>query len=338
MRRGWHVFLVLIGLAGPAFAEDCVPTQGIHAHRIVGTVAGAQDFRQVLPNGWVFALLQAPHGWRLRVFDRAPIGYGADLTALTPPLRGPVNPRDLFGWHFRNAANDGPNTGDVNAPQDLRAIVISSGLAGTGGLRPPDGPVTSSPEDGIGWLLVRDKGLSDLNPGKLARMSYLSFEACLRWPKSSEERDAESLSFTEEDVEIFGACGLDLTRYELHAAITPRSLGGDFDGDGVLDQAAQIRRRSDGARGLALCRAGTRIDVIGMDGAVGLRPGYVGQMEAWRRTKPGGGDLAGIVDAPAWPELDGDALALERIEKELFLLYRKEGAWRSLRIYGRTEP
>lgn len=124
-----------------------------------------------------------------------------------------------------------------------------------------------------------DYGLSDLEPGRTARMTYLKFEACLSWPKSEEEILEEQLAasplFPPEELEIFGACGLDLAAYELKAAFVPRGLAGDLDGDGSFDHVAQVRRRSDGKCGLVICRAGTWLHLLGLDGrAVGeaLRP------------------------------------------------------------------
>jgi hypothetical protein len=39
----------------------------------------------------------------------------------TPPYHG-VNEREIAAWHFRNADNTAPNTGDVNAPQEERGF------------------------------------------------------------------------------------------------------------------------------------------------------------------------------------------------------------------------
>jgi hypothetical protein len=62
----------------------------------------------------------------------------------------------------------------VNAPQHVRAFVISPTLAGTGGYRPSadtDEPrlIEPGPDDGIGWLRVVDFGLAGLEPGRRAR-------------------------------------------------------------------------------------------------------------------------------------------------------------------------
>jgi len=339
-------------MAGAAAGQDCQPSVQRHAVSL-GTdhpvqIMTGQRYAQDFGPGWVFALEPVDHGWSVRVYeDDSP--DAVDLTALTPPYRLAPNPRDILGWHFRNADNTGPNRGEVNAPQERRTFFISPELAGTGGFKPsadPDSPSLPAPDpqtDGLGWLEIQDYGLADLEPGQKARMVYLAFEGCLVWPKTEEEirhaADLASPRYTSEDVETFGSCGLDLSQWDLNAAILPRLLGGDFDGDGSLDEAAQIRRKSDGARAIALCRAGTWLDIIGGDAepGAGLRNGYIAQMEAWRLLPPDHGSL-GYVGEPAWPDAAGDVLALERIEKELWLLYWAGGGWRSQQVYRFVEP
>lgn len=282
-------------------------------------------------------------GWSVRLYDGEPIGDAVDLTALTPPLRGTPNPRDIEGWHFRNAKNTGPNMGDVNAPQAMRAFVISPGLAGTGGVRLPDGPADPRPGDGIGWLNIIDLGLDNSAQGDRARLNYLKFDACLSWPRDPEEaaqlEDEASLEFLPEDLETFGACGLSLRSHGLSAVFAPRQLGGDIDGDGALDEVAQVIRTGDGRRGLALCRAGTWLEKIDFeDGDVtGLRPGFVGQTEAWQwiseRTP-----LPQHLNGYDMPKADGDLLILERAEKEAIVIYWRDGGLNAKRVYGHVEP
>ncbi|GJM44988.1 MAG: hypothetical protein DHS20C21_18300 [Gemmatimonadota bacterium] len=362
--------ILLLAAAGPfaafgapplASAEPCCSTSTHHAARIVAQtpdghwlegespeVYGRHWFRQPVGQGWVFALVPQEHGWSIRLYDSE--GADAvDLSAITPPHGGPVNPRDVFGWHFRNADNTGPNVGDVNAPQGTREFFFSRAISGTGGFKPsadPDSARWAAPDssDGLGWFRVLDYGLSDLEPGGKARMTYLKFDACLRWPKSEEEiqREADDarFEFLPEDLETYGSCGLDLLAYDLHAAFVPRQLVGDLDGDDAFDEIAQIRRKRDGKRGLAVCRAGTWLHVLGMDGGMvgeALAAGYFDQMEAWRLMKREHGPL-GYVDEPPWPDSDGDVLVLERIEKEMILLYWKEGALHSQQVYRYVEP
>lgn len=282
-------------LAAPAVASDtnlaCEATPKRHAVRITGEdgalpqVAGDEAFFQALDNGWVFALIRAELGWSIRVFDREPIRDAADLTAATPPLRGAPNPRDILGWHFRNKANTAPNRGDVNAPQALRAFVISPSVAATGDFKPSEGgSFATKSDDGLGWLKVVDYGLANPEPGTKARMNYLKFDACLTWPRSDEERDhlldRASTTLTDEDREVFGTCGLDLSAYDMVAPFPPRTIQGDFDGDGSWDDVVRVQRKSDRRTGLALCRAGTWLDIVGYERLGALRTGFLDQLEA----------------------------------------------------------
>ena len=348
MIRIIFVFLGALAVKTYAFGEDCSPTPQMHAVSIPNAateteVFGDHDFYQALDNGWVFALLRSELGWSIRLYDHDPIGDAVDLTAMTPPFRNAPNPRDIEGWHFRNADNTGPNNGDVNAPQRLRGFVISPNLAGAGGLRLPNDPIETSPNDGLGWLNIIEMGLDSLEPGAKARINYMKFDACVSWPRSESEQMALSestrLEFSPEDTETYGACGLSLDTHELSATFSPRQLGGDLDGDGALDEVTQIIRSADGRRGLALCRASTWLDMIDLeaDRVIGLRDGFVGQTEAWQwisQNEPLPRHLTGY----ELPEAAGDYLILERVEKEAFVLFWYDGKLQAKRMYGHVEP
>lgn len=345
-------FTALMGLGQVAFAQNaepiCAPTPSHHAVRILGDeqklpyVAGDQNFYQTLKNGWVFALMRIENGWSVRLYEGEPVGDAVDLTALTPPLRGAPNPRDINGWHFRNADNTGPNTGDVNAPQEMRAFVISPALAGTGGWKPAgDEAPAPHPGDGIGWLRIIDYGLANPRPGTRARMNYLQFDACLSWPRGDDERDhlldAARLDFTAEDVEVYGKCGLDLDRYALAAPFAPRQIAGDFDGDDAGDLITRVRRNRDAELGLATCRAGSWNEIFGFETYEGLRGGFIGEMEAWTLIDPAS-EVPRQISGFDLPISDGPMILLERIEKEAILLFWRDGAWRTKRLFGRVEP
>ncbi|MEQ8651678.1 MAG: hypothetical protein RIC87_04375 [Kiloniellales bacterium] len=342
MRGLLLALLLTFAAAGQVLAQACDATPERHAVRILGTgpdggltdlefpyIAGDRSFYRRLDNGWVFALMRAENGWSIRLYENDNIDQALDLTALTPPLGGVPNPRDIFGWHFRNADNTGPNLGDVNAPQALRAFVIAPTME-------------AGPDSGIGWLKILDFGLAGLEPGGRARMNYLKFDACLTWPRSDSERDRlldlASFDFTPEDRETFGACGLDLATYALDARYLPRTLGGDIDGDGALDEVAQVRRIADDKRGLALCRAGTWLHLIGFDHPLGdMAPGYLDQVEEWQWIAPGGERPRYLVGLDL-PQGDGGLLVLERVEKEVVILFWRDGALRAERLYHMVEP
>ncbi|WP_022953497.1 hypothetical protein [Leucothrix mucor] len=262
--------LLLLLLLGPSLAyaaptQTCEPTPLRHAKEIQGEVAGKNSFQARVNDAWVFSLEPADYGWDIRLRDEQQM----DLTQITPPFRTPPNPREIYGWHFRNAANTLGNTGDVNAPQRLRLFEFSGALSGTGGFRPPQGE-TTQPEasnNGRGALTIVDMGLADLEPGQKARMNYMQFNVCLSWLKTPEEilaeQNAQSPTFLDEELEILYGCGLDPKQYEPSAWVLPRWVQADLDGDDAIDDMVPIIRTSDGQHGIAICRAGTWLSLIG---------------------------------------------------------------------------
>lgn len=263
--------IIVIGLSfGPVvagLAQNCDAVPGRQVRLISGEVAEGALFEWPLGKSWTFKLLPSRYGWDLRIADSA----GTDLSQITPPFRTVPNAREIYGWHFRNAANSGENLGDVNAPQHLRLFFFDPGLSGTGGFKPSTSGtgLTSEPDAtvGRGALTILDMKLADLEPGAKARMVALKFIVCLGWPDSAENVSVpdDDAIFTEENFEIMFSCGLDGAAYELAAWIAPVLLGGDLDDDGVLDHVAPVRRKSDGRAGLAICRAGTWLSLVGFE-------------------------------------------------------------------------
>ncbi|MEM9387968.1 MAG: hypothetical protein AAGA68_23135 [Pseudomonadota bacterium] len=224
----------------------------------------------------------------------------------------------------------------------MRAFAISPGLAGTAGLKPSNGSLELGPDDGLGMLKITDYGLRNPMPGTRAVMNYVEFEACLRWPRPTEEveriRDEQSLAFNPVDHELFASCGLDLRRYALDAGYAPRTLGGDFDGDDSLDEAVQVRDKATNKRAIALCRAGTWLHLIGTEVIPGdLREDYVDQVEAWHWIHSSE-DLPRRLVGFDLPRSDGDMLVLERIEKEAVVLYWRDASLGAQQMYRYVEP
>jgi hypothetical protein len=295
----------------------CPPQPGREVRAFGGEIAGSHDYREELGQGWTFVLAHDPWGWNARVLDES----GTDLTQLTPPWRFAPNPRELHGWHFRNADNTAPNDGSVNAPQRHRLFTISPGVIGTGGFKPSAETASADAEadesDGRGSLTIVDYGLADLEAGAKARMVYLKFVACLSWPAAP--ASATAAAFTDEDVERLAGCGLSAP-YVLDAFLTPPTQSGDFDGDGAHDLAATIRREADGKRGIAICRAGTWLDVIGLDETLGeLTPVYFDRMDYWRVDPRTAVPVSAVGGVP--PVLRGDGLTIGMDGKSSVLLY-----------------
>lgn len=324
---------------------------------VFAEVWGGHDYAIDLPYGWQFALVREDAGWALRVFDRAEEAGRVDLTAVTPPFHLPTNARDLFGWHFRNADNTAPNTGEVNAPQLLRLFQFDPELTGTGGYRPPREAIVDAshaePAPGRGWLRILDMGLSNLDAGERASFRYLKFQACLtlptptdndrqRWASARDTSraaiDAGQLGYSDLDRELLGACSQAVGEQVLEARVLPRQLTADIDGDGAEDRLLQLLDPNTNQAEILLCRGGTYAHRA--SGAAASDPAsahIVSAMEAWRVLPNDHGSL-GYVGEPGWPDADGELVLVERIEKGALLLYWRDGALRSLRLYSRVEP
>lgn len=309
-------------------AQNCQPTDERSAVTISREIAGNRDFNEYLEGpGWTFQLKRASHGWDLRLNDED----GLDLTQMTPPLRGAPNPRQIYGWHFRNGDNTGGNKGEVNAPQQLRLFGFDPALSGTGGFKASAASgVDPENQPGRGALTIRDMGLADLEPGQKARMNYIKFDVCMTWPKTGHEKRkeeeaavalAQARKVTPELIEQMGSCGIDLATYEITAFLTPVELGGDFDGDDAFDQATPVVRKSDGKRGIAICRAGTWAHVIGMSGKMGahLSAAYFDNIDWWSLHGRGPVGLGGGEGPP--PTLAGDALFIGKEGASSALVY-----------------
>jgi len=93
------------------------------AERLQGTVRKGERFTRTTSSGWIVTLLPSPKGWVLQVTVTG--RESEDLARLTPPWHFVPNPREIEGWHFRNADNTGSNEGNVNAPQELREFIFS---------------------------------------------------------------------------------------------------------------------------------------------------------------------------------------------------------------------
>lgn len=304
--------LSLLTGTAPAHALDCHPTEGREARQFHGEVAGGNGYYMPIVPGWAFAMSTVPGGWTFGVFD----DNGHDLSWALP-VRGP-SPRELMGWHFRNADNSGPNTGEVNAPQHLRLFAFFPDAGELVGIaeRPDKEP------QGRGALEILDYGLADLVPGMTPRMVYVRFSVCLNWP----EGGAPVPEIPVELVEQIVACGLP-PELSLSPHLYPVSMHLDFDGDGSFDVAAPVVREADGKRGLAICRAGTWMDVIGIDGTRygELDPAYFDSMDGWTAMPEGPVSQGASGGSP--PTLVGDALTLFKSDSSSVLLYWSGDGW-----------
>lgn len=321
--RIWAMVLLLLAVfaSETTIAQTCPSSPARHSFHASAEVAGNRSFLLSVNERWTFVLQRVQYGWSIRLKDAT----GVDLSAVTPPFRSGVNHRDIEGWHFRNADNSDSNDGSMNAPQDLRLFVFDPSLEGTGGFRPPDqnGKFEAEASPGRGAFWIHDYGLADLGKGEKARMVYLKFDLCLAWPKSEQEMIEEAnyhrLEYKNEERESMYGCGL-AREYVLDAWMKPRWARGNLDGDDVIDDIAQIRRKSDGQRGIALCRSGALMRIFGMEGefADDLPENGFGGLEHWGILRLGDK----LANGNTFPKgTKANVLSLERVEKSQHIIY-----------------
>ena len=153
---------------------------------LAGEVRAGEAFERPFGPGLVLRLEPTPLGWLITMRET---GRDEDLARLTPPLHFVPNPRELEGWHFRNAANTGPNEGDVNAPGETRAFIFSPEVGRT--IAGPTATASPSSEEieavraaGSGTLWIEDYRLDRLEPGQQrAGFAWLRFTVALEWAR-----------------------------------------------------------------------------------------------------------------------------------------------------------
>ena len=151
-------FALLVAAGAPA---KCKPAHGRVAEEIRGEVRADSTFQRATP-------------------------HGRFIVSLTPPWHFVPNPREIEGWHFRNAANTGPNDGSVNAPRTVRGFIFSPEVGRTieyNGSNTTEEEVARVEAFGQGTLTILDYDLSPPAPGERARFERLKFVVCLSWPK-----------------------------------------------------------------------------------------------------------------------------------------------------------
>jgi len=170
----------LAAQAAPA-RDSCDLGAQFRRATVAGEIHAGETFIAEVDEKLTFALVPTEAGWIIEARNAA----GVDRSWITPPLHMlDVNPRNIAGWHFRNAANTGPNEGDVNAPQHRREFVFGPEPSAPPPSGQPPTAATVEParaEFGRGELIIEDFGLADLLPGQRARMVYLKFSGCIGW-------------------------------------------------------------------------------------------------------------------------------------------------------------
>jgi hypothetical protein len=157
--------------------------------RFTGEVRAGERFEKAFGGRFRFILKPIPTGWMIAVREE---GRDEDLSRLTPPFHFVPNPRDIEGWHFRNADNTGPNEAgakNVNAPGKVREFIFSPEVGKT--IDGPDAGRSPTPEEieavsrfGHGTVTIRAYRLADLMAGRQARFAWMRFEMRVQWASS----------------------------------------------------------------------------------------------------------------------------------------------------------
>ena len=173
-----------------------VPAQGAEPWLgFSGEVARGETFRHRLEQNYWFELRPDPQGWGWHIWIGDPREAHDNYAAVvTPPYHG-INRLQLFGWHFRNADNSGPNAAgpkNVNASQEVRDFRfvlhdLDHDDAMAALRRLLWGPVESE-DVGLhlrtwrrelakdeGWLEITDMTLGNLVTGETARFRRMAF-------------------------------------------------------------------------------------------------------------------------------------------------------------------
>ena len=145
------------------------------------SVTSGQRFRRDLWDGLRFELVPQELGWKIAIRDTT--RPDEDLAALTPPFHFAPNPCDIEGWHFRDKANQGPNHGDVNAPQRVREFIFAPEVPrllaqhGTAGISAEDADRVEG--QGRGVLEVEDLELTPPARNEQAGIRSMRFRVAI---------------------------------------------------------------------------------------------------------------------------------------------------------------
>lgn len=321
----WMTLLLLPGAATPS----CGGESGWASLEIVDTI-NHPDHGVYDVGVRAFTLNPFEFGWRIGMLD----GDGVDIPVFAAPLR-PVqtNPLTITGWHFRNRANTGPNTGDVNAPQQVRRFAF-----GTMASDPSSNPELITPSvsvegfGGLGVLTITDYALTPPKQGVRATFTSLSFSVCLIWQGGGERLDpivdADPGVAFDAVVATMRGCGLDTSVFKLSDRMSKGREGAqrpflepDMDGDNIPDLIVPVIRRNDTAPGVAICLIGTEtLVMVGYSGRIGKHfdPAYFTSADGWQIHT---GQVYPSPEEGPPPTLSSQAIVLGKDDTSSVILY-----------------
>lgn len=203
----WRFFHISVSLLTwmPVVGFSIVTLAVLHAQdmdssrtpvRFTGEVKAGETYSVDFDDRFCFQLLPSPYGWLVVITDERKT---EDISRLTPPWHFVPNPREIEGWHFRNADNTRPNSaGDknVNAPGNVREFIFSPQVGRT--LGDPEAKAPVSPEEihsimdfGTGRLIITGYELTNLQKGERASFRWMHFIVELSWPRAGQVEQRE---------------------------------------------------------------------------------------------------------------------------------------------------
>ncbi|MFH0989554.1 MAG: hypothetical protein V1799_06005 [bacterium] len=121
-------------------------------------------------------------GWELIVQEN--FQPDENLARLTPPFHSVPNPREIEGWHFRNAENTSQNTGDVHAPGVEREFIFSPNVGTLYQYPPVEDVLQAVSNDGKGILTITDIKLGNLIKDQQAWFEWIKFSVRIELSKN----------------------------------------------------------------------------------------------------------------------------------------------------------
>ncbi|HKY71880.1 MAG TPA: hypothetical protein VJL88_08160 [Nitrospira sp.] len=119
-----------------------------------------------------------------------------------------------------------------------------------------------------------------------------------------------------------------LDDFMLSSRLNPYLVYGDFNGDGALDIAVLIRRRSDGFQGIGILHGGdTKPIILGAGNAIGNGGDNFDWLGAWSVYPKGPVEKSVYEEGPP-PQIRGDLLFVEKLESASGLIYWDGSAYR----------
>lgn len=198
---------ILISFIFTSCASGKKPSNRNHEiTKFSGEVSDKNNFEKEIGHHLFFQLHHDDLGWSISVTNKISNLAGEKFTdnfasIVTPPYHG-VNNLDIFGWHFRNEDNTGPNIvglKNVNSPQKIREFdfVLNDADYKTAYhsldiMLRPNGKTEKEIEiasdihanliKGHGKLIIHEIKLNNLIAGKVAGIESMKFDVELKFP------------------------------------------------------------------------------------------------------------------------------------------------------------